>query len=78
MPPRRVSGYDQAEAEWIVLFEGECRDPVRGATRCRRIAAWIVPEHPGAHARHRVVWTNPGQKTVWLAIHYAGLPGAGT
>jgi cupin 2 domain-containing protein len=23
-----------------------------------------------AHQRHRVEWTIPGQKTIWLAIHY--------
>ena len=23
-----------------------------------------------AHARHRVVWTDPNEKTVWLEIHY--------
>ena len=32
--------------------------------------------HPGdyvhipAHRRHRVEWTDPEQKTVWLALHY--------
>ena len=25
-----------------------------------------------AHVRHRVAWTDPNQKTVWLAIHYRG------
>jgi cupin 2 domain-containing protein len=23
-----------------------------------------------AHDRHRVTWTDPGQDTVWLAVHY--------
>jgi len=23
-----------------------------------------------AHRRHRVEWTDPGQSTVWLALHY--------
>ncbi len=23
-----------------------------------------------AHAKHRVVWSDPNEKTVWLAIHY--------
>ena len=31
--------------------------------------ARLVPEHSGS-ARHRVVWTDPDRKTVWLAIHY--------
>ena len=25
-----------------------------------------------AHARHRVAWTDPNQKTLWLAIYYRG------
>jgi len=23
-----------------------------------------------AHVRHRVAWTHPTEKTIWLAIHY--------
>jgi cupin 2 domain-containing protein len=23
-----------------------------------------------AHIKHRVAWTDPARKTVWLAIHY--------
>jgi cupin 2 domain-containing protein len=26
--------------------------------------------HIPAHQRHRVEWTEPDQKTVWLALHY--------
>ena len=44
-----------------LLFEGE--DEVREL-------------HPGdyvlipAHCRHRVAWTDPIEKTVWLALHF--------
>jgi len=27
--------------------------------------------HIPAHRRHRVVWIDPAQATVWLAVHYA-------
>jgi cupin 2 domain-containing protein len=26
--------------------------------------------HIPAHRRHRVEWTDPGQPTIWLGLHY--------
>ena len=61
--------YDQDEHEWVLLLEGAA--VVQFADN-----APPVELRPGsylnvpAHARHRVAWTDPTQKTVWLAIHY--------
>jgi cupin 2 domain-containing protein len=60
--------YDQETDEWVVLLTGAAR--LRLADRDDR-----VEMKPGdylflpAHLRHQVEWTDPGQDTVWLAIH---------
>jgi cupin 2 domain-containing protein len=62
--------YDQDRDEWVVL--------VTGGARIR----FEAPEEPAelrpgdymfipAHRRHRVEWTDPQAKTVWLALHLA-------
>ncbi len=59
--------YDQAGEEWVLL--------VAGAARLRFEGAPAMELGPGdhllipSHARHRVEWTDPGQPTVWLALH---------
>ena len=61
--------YDQAEDEWVVVLEGSAAVQFEGeaeAVQLRRGACLKIP----AHARHRVAWTDPSRKTVWLAIHY--------
>lgn len=60
--------YDQDDDEWVLVLEGsaavqfeESPQPVE----LRRGDYLHIP----ARARHRVVWTDPTQRTVWLAIH---------
>jgi cupin 2 domain-containing protein len=61
--------YDQETHEWVVLLSGAAALLFAGEDQVRIL-------HPGdyllipAHCRHRVEWTEPGQKTVWLALHY--------
>jgi cupin 2 domain-containing protein len=61
--------YDQETHEWVVLLSGAAALLFAGEDRVRIL-------HPGdyvlipAHCRHRVEWTDPEQKTVWLALHY--------
>ena len=63
--------YDQDDSEWVLVVEGSATiefedqpEPVE----LRRGSYLNIP----AHARHRVAWTDPSKKTVWLAIHYQG------
>lgn len=63
--------YDQELDEWVLLVSG-------GATlRFEGDSAPLILG-PGDHvlipagSRHRVERTEPGQKTVWLAVHYSG------
>jgi cupin 2 domain-containing protein len=61
--------YDQDQNEWVMLLQGgaviifeDKKEPVRLGP-----GDWIdIP----AHMRHRVEWTDPHEKTIWLAIHY--------
>jgi cupin 2 domain-containing protein len=61
--------YDQDTDEWVTVLRG------RAGLRFEDEAA-IRVLGPGdhvviaAHRRHRVEWTDPGQPTVWLALHY--------
>ncbi len=61
--------YDQETHEWVVLLTGAAAILFEGEERVRIL-------HPGdyllipAHCRHRVEWTDPEQKTIWLALHF--------
>ncbi|MBN2332295.1 MAG: cupin domain-containing protein [Deltaproteobacteria bacterium] len=61
--------YDQDHQEWVLLLAGKAR--LQLADQHGEIEL-----NPGdyllisAHQRHRVAWTDPGQPTIWLAIHY--------
>ncbi len=59
--------YDQAEHEWAVLLKGGAALQIEGEEdiRCLRPGDFI---YLPAHRRHRVVRTDPGTATVWLAI----------
>lgn len=60
--------YDQAQPEWVLLLQGAARLEFEDR---------VVELKPGdfvnipAHCRHRVHWTTPDERTIWLAIHYA-------
>ena len=61
--------YDQEGAEWVIIIRGRAGLLFEGEKE-------VVVLNPGdhlqipAHKRHRVEWTEPEGKTVWLAIHY--------
>jgi len=61
--------YDQETHEWVILLKGHAGLVFEGEEEVYRL-------HPGdhvripAHRRHRVEWTEAGQTTVWLALHY--------
>ena len=61
--------FDQDSNEWVVLLSGSAGLLFEGEEEGSTL-------HPGdyihipAHQRHRVEWTDPEQKTVWLTLHY--------
>jgi cupin 2 domain-containing protein len=60
--------YDQDRHEWVLLLQGAARLAFAdGREVAMAPGDWL--EIP-ARQRHRVAWTDPGQDTVWLAVHY--------
>lgn len=61
--------YDQETHEWVVLLEGSARlrfeKDDRAVEMTRGDHVFIE-----AHERHRVEWTAPDTKSVWLAVHF--------
>ncbi len=60
--------YDQIQDEWIILIEGQAKLQFKNDLT-------PIVLNPGdyllipAHTKHRVHWTDPKLKTIWLAIH---------
>jgi len=63
--------YDQDRHEWVVVLAGSASLRFEDETEPRLLR---VGDHVtiAAHRRHRVEWTDPVEKTVWLALHFAG------
>jgi cupin 2 domain-containing protein len=61
--------YDQPTDEFVLLVSGRATLEFADAPEPVTLQAgdWLVIK---AHIRHRVSWTEPGQQTVWLAVHY--------
>ncbi len=60
--------YDQARHEWVMVIQGKAIlqfDDLSEVTLSKNDYLNIP-----AHTKHRVKWTDPKQKTVWLAVHY--------
>jgi cupin 2 domain-containing protein len=60
--------YDQPQDEWVLLVSGSATLLFEGGRRVDLRAGdyLLIP----ARCRHRVDRTDPGQDTVWLALHY--------
>lgn len=61
--------YDQDTDEWVLLLRGAARLEFQNSDEQLEMAPGeciLIP----AHTRHRVAWTDPGQPTIWLAVHY--------
>lgn len=60
--------YDQPDKEFVLI--------IRGSAGLRFEGRDVLVLKPGdycligAHVKHRVEWTDPAGKTVWLAIHF--------
>jgi cupin 2 domain-containing protein len=54
--------------EWVMVLRGDARLLFEGERKSQNLKAgdyvWIP-----AKTRHRVEWTHPKRKTVWLAVH---------
>ena len=59
--------YDQEESEWVILLEGAATLEFETHQVHLQKGDYI---HIPAHTKHKVLWTTPKQKTIWLAIFY--------
>ena len=59
--------YDQPQAEWVLVLQGEARLAFEDEAEPRRLQAGDYVDI-AAHRRHRVEST--ARPTVWLAVHY--------
>jgi cupin 2 domain-containing protein len=61
--------YDQDTNEWVILLQGSAGILFEGDTEVLVLQPGDYLNIP-AHMKHRVEWTDPGEKTIWLALHY--------
>lgn len=64
--------YEQPEAEWVMVVQGEAELKWETGERIRLTPGDCVTIP--AFCRHRVEWTDPERETVWLAVHYPPCP----
>jgi cupin 2 domain-containing protein len=60
--------YDQDENEWVIVLEGEAILSFVDADDVILKAGDYL--NIPAHTKHKVSWTTPNQKTIWLAVFY--------
>ena len=63
--------YDQEWNEWVVLLQGSAGILFEGDDNTMTLKPGDYLYIP-AHKKHRVEWTDPQGKTVWLAVHISG------
>jgi len=61
--------YDQPQAEWVLVLQGEAKLRFEDEPALRVLKPGDFVEI-AARRRHRVEWTHPDLPTVWLAVHY--------
>lgn len=64
---------DQEQDEWVLVLAGGAGLQFEGSQLSLRLGVGdnaLIP----AGCRHRVTWTDPAEKTVWLAVHYTSIP----
>lgn len=61
--------YNQVQDEWVLLVCGSAGLLLEGETAVRRLAPGDYLLLP-AGCRHRVEWTDPEGKSIWLAVHF--------
>ncbi len=60
--------YDQDDDEWVVVLKGKAAIQFEKDPKPLELVPGSYVNIP-AHRKHRVAWTSPTEKTVWLAIH---------
>jgi cupin 2 domain-containing protein len=66
--------YDEDENEWFILIKGSAGLLLEGDNDPLVLKPGDYLNLP-AHRRHKVLWTDADEKTVWLALHYTDSAG---
>ncbi len=61
--------YDQDKNEWVLVLKGNAGLQFEGNDKTVVLKTGDYINIP-AHQKHRVEWTEPEEKYIWLAIHY--------
>jgi cupin 2 domain-containing protein len=61
--------YHQERDEWVLVLAGSADLLFDDAEAPQRLGTGYYTLIP-AGCRHRVAWTDPAVKTVWLAVHF--------
>jgi cupin 2 domain-containing protein len=64
--------YDQEQDEWVLILAGSAGLQFEDVQEVRHLGVGDYVLIP-AGCRHRVAWTDPIEKTVWLAIHFTSV-----
>ena len=60
--------YEQEKSEWVMVVAGEAIIEFENEQEIRLKPNDFILIEP--HRKHRVKWTTPNQKTIWLAVHF--------
>jgi cupin 2 domain-containing protein len=63
------SWYDQMWDEWVLLLSGSAGIVFETEERERELKPGDYLLIPSG-CRHRVAWTDPHERTIWLAVHF--------
>ena len=60
--------YDQDEHEWVMVLQGHAILEFEDGSTCDLSAGDHI--NIAAHVKHKVIWTDMNQLTIWLAVFY--------
>lgn len=60
--------FKEARDEWVIVLKGASKLRFRKDNRLIKLKAGDYVLIP-ANTSHRVEWTSPREKTIWLAVH---------
>lgn len=60
--------YDQKQNEWVLVLKGAARLEFEDGSKVSMGAGDCL--EIDAHQKHRVVWTDEEEETVWVAVHH--------
>ena len=61
--------YDQNENEWVIVLRGKAKLQFFDSNHPVELKEGDYINIP-SHNKHRIVWTDPDNETIWLAVFY--------